>query len=58
MLKRYIELYEKGNKKMRGEYMTMLENEFSIPMLNNEKYNNEHKEVIELYKRFAEWDLE
>ena len=58
MLKRYIEFYEKGNKKMRGEYMTMLENEFSIPMLNNEKYNNEHKEVIELYKRFAEWDLE
>ena len=58
MLKRYIELYEKGNKKMRGEYMTMLENEFNIPMLNDEKYNNENKEVIELYKRFAEWDLE
>ena len=38
---------------MLSKLMTKMEKEFDIPYLNNEKWNQDHKEVIELYRKIS-----
>lgn len=57
-LDKYLELYNDGDLKNRGIYMSMMEREFKIPMFNNETFNKENAEVVELYRRFSKWPLE
>ena len=57
-LELYKKFYEAGNKQFRGMYMSDLERLFNIPLLNNEEYNKANPEVMELYLKFASWDLE
>lgn len=61
-LNNYRELYneimkDKHNKKRRNlrlaNLMTQMENEFRIPALNDEEYNKENKEIIELYREIS-----
>lgn len=54
-LNRFKELYLQGNKNNRGVYMSEMEKIFKIPLLNDEEYNRNNKEVIELYRKFADW---
>ena len=54
----YKKFYEDGNKQFRGMYMSDMERLFNIPLLNNEKFNEANPEVMELYRKFASWDLE
>lgn len=54
-LNRFKELYKQGNKSNRGLYMTEMEMTFNIPLLNNEDFNKNNPEVIELYRAFADW---
>lgn len=57
-LNRFKELYLQGNKNNRGLYMSDMEKIFKIPILNDEEYNRKNKEVIELYRKFADWWLD
>lgn len=57
-LELYKKFYEAGNKQFRGMYMSDMERLFNIPLLNNEEYNKANSEVMELYLKFASWDLE
>lgn len=57
-LELYKKYYEDGNKQFRGMYMSDLERIYNIPLLNNEEFNEANKEVMELYWKFASWDLE
>ncbi|OOM17204.1 hypothetical protein CLSAB_19240 [Clostridium saccharobutylicum] len=54
-LNRFRKLYLKGDKNSRGFYMSEMEKIFKIPMLNDEEFNRNNKEVIELYRKFADW---
>ena len=54
-LNRFRELYLKGDRNKRSEYMSEMEKAFNIPALNYEEYNRSNKEVIELYRKFADW---
>lgn len=54
-LNRFRELYLQGNKGNRGVYMSDMEKTFNIPWLNDEEYNRNNREVIELYRKFADW---
>lgn len=57
-LELYKKFYEDGNKQFRGMYMSDMERLFNIPLLNNEEYNKANPEVMELYLKFASWELE
>ena len=57
-LELYKKRYEEGNKTFRGMYMSDMERLFNIPLFNNEEFNRENPEVMELYLKFASWDLE
>ena len=57
-LELYKKHYEAGNKQFRGMYMSDMERLFNIPLLNNEEYNKANPEVMELYRKFASWELE
>jgi len=52
---RFKELYKEEIKENRGLYMTEMERIFKIPMINDEEFNNKNKEVIKLYRNFANW---
>lgn len=54
-LNKFRELYLQGDREKRGEYMTAMEKTFNIPWLNDEEYNRNNREVIELYRKFADW---
>lgn len=54
-LNRFKQLYEQGNKKNRGLYMSEMEQIFNIPLLNNDAFNEANAEVIQLYRKFADW---
>lgn len=54
-LNRFRELYLQGDRQQRSEYMTAMEKAFNIPWLNDEEYNKNNREVIELYRKFADW---
>lgn len=57
-LELYKKYYKDGNKQFRGMYMSDMERLFNIPLLNNEKFNEANPEVMELYLKFASWELE
>ena len=57
-LELYKKFYEDGNKQFRGMYMSDMERLFNIPLLNNEKFNEANPEVMELYLKFAGWEIE
>ena len=57
-LELYKKRYEEGNKAFRGMYMSDMERLFSIPLFNNEDFNKANPEVMELYLKFAGWELE
>lgn len=42
-------------KKNRGLYMSEMEQIFNIPLLNNDVFNEANAEVIQLYRKFADW---
>lgn len=48
---------DKNSRKRRNlrlaNLMTQMENEFRIPALNDEEYNKENKEIIELYREIS-----
>lgn len=54
-LNRFRELYLKNDRNNRSLYMSEMEKLFKIPALNDEEYNRSNKEVIELYRKFADW---
>lgn len=58
ILELYQSYYKKGKKEFRGMYMSDMEKIFNIPLLNDDEYNKAHKEVMELYLKFANWELE
>lgn len=38
--------------------MSDMERLFNIPLFNNEEFNKANSEVMELYWKFASWELE
>lgn len=58
ILELYQKYYDQGKKEFRGMYMSDMEKIFNIPLLNDDEYNKANKEVIELYLKFASWELE
>lgn len=57
-LELYRKFYKQGNKQFRGMYMDDLERIYNIPFFENEEFNKANKEVMELYLKFASWELE
>lgn len=57
-LELYKKFYKQGNRQFRGMYMSDLERIYNIPLFENKEFNEANKEVMELYLKFASWELE